>query len=168
MTYLESARDEFRRYKKLGEKAMAQVRSDADLHWAPDPESNSIAIIVKHIAGNMISRWTDFLTTDGEKATRNRDDEFVDDIQTREQILAAWERGWKCLFDALDPLTENDLQETVYIRGEAHSVVQAINRQIGHYANHVGQIIWIAKHLASDQWKSLTIPRGKSSDYLPR
>lgn len=168
MTFLESAHDEFRRYKRLGEKAIEQVRDDAGLRWSPDPESNSIAIVVKHIAGNMISRWTDFLTTDGEKPTRNRDFEFVDDLSSRAELLDVWERGWKCLFEALAPLTEADLQRTVYIRGEAHTVLQAINRQIGHYAYHVGQIVWIAKHLQSGSWNSLSIPRGKSADYSPR
>jgi len=159
MTFLQSADEEFRRYKKLAEKAIAQLPNEEDLHWQPDPESNSIAIIMKHIVGNQISRWTDFLTTDGEKPTRNRDNEFVDDVTSREQLLAHWEKGWMRLFDALAPLSENDLSKTVYIRGEALSVVQAINRQIAHYANHVGQIIWIAKHLSSENWKSLSIPR---------
>ena len=159
MNILESARDEFRRYKRLGEKAIAQVRTDADLHWSPDPESNSIAIIVKHLAGNMISRWTDFLTTDGEKPTRNRDGEFVDDIPSREQILEAWERGWKCLFDAVAALRDEDLPRIVHIRGEACTVLQAVNRQLGHYAYHVGQIVWIARHRAHEDWQSLSIPR---------
>lgn len=168
MKYLESALSEFRRYKSLGEKAIAQVTGAAQLHWQPDHESNSIAVIVKHISGNMISRWTDFLTADGEKANRNRDVEFIDDIKTRAELMAVWDRGWKCLFDALAPLTEDDLMKTVVIRAEPHSVLRAINRQMGHYAYHVGQIVFIAKHLRSDQWKSLSIPRGKSADYLPR
>jgi hypothetical protein len=159
MTYLESAIDELRRYRKLAERAMLQLRNDEDLHWTPDAESNSIAILVRHLAGNMISRWTDFLTSDGEKPSRQRDAEFVDDAASREQLLALWNRGWTCLFDALEPLRDEDLQKTVYVRGEALTVVQAINRQVAHYASHVGQIVWIAKHRESGNWKSLSIPR---------
>lgn len=166
MKYLDSAIDELKRYKRLGERAIAQL-ADADLHWQSNEESNNVATVVKHISGNMLSRWTDFLTTDGEKSNRNRDDEFVDDIRTRENLMSVWERGWKCTFDAIAALTEADLQKMVTIRGEDHSVVQAINRQICHYAYHVGQIVFIAKQRAAD-WKSLTIPKGKSADYMPR
>lgn len=165
--YLSDAIEEFRKLKKLAEEAMAQLEAD-NYHWQPDKESNSMAIIMKHLSGNMISRWTDFLTTDGEKPSRNRDDEFVDDVDSVEALMSAWERGWDCLFDALSSLREEDLTRTVYIRSEAHSVIKAINRQISHYANHVGQIVYISKHLKSDTWKSLTIPRGKSADYLPK
>jgi Protein of unknown function (DUF1572) len=166
LDYLESANQEFRRYKGLAEKAIAQI-SDDELHWQLDPESNSIAVIMKHISGNQLSRWTDFLVADGEKLTRNRDAEFHDDIKTREQLLEVWDEGWKCLFAATATLTEDDLVKTVTIRGEEHSVVQAINRQIGHYANHVGQIVYIAKHLRSADWKTLSIPKGQSANYRP-
>lgn len=166
MKYLESAAAELKRYRSLGEKAIAQL-SDEDLHWQPNEDSNSIATIVKHISGNMLSRWTEFLTTDGEKTNRNRDEEFVDDIQTRDQLMAVWDRGWQCTLAAIAALTEDDLYKTVTIRAEPHSVVQAINRQICHYAYHVGQIVFIAKQ-RSTAWKPLTIPKGKSADYLPR
>ena len=166
-SYLKDSVSLFRYYKMLGDKAMAQV-SDADLLVALDPESNSIAIIVKHLVGNMLSRWTDFLTADGEKPTRDRDSEFVAPPQTRAELLALWESGWKVAFDALAPLTEDDMSRTIRIRGEAHSVMQAINRQLAHYAYHVGQIVFIAKHLTSSRWSSLSIPRGKSSEFNSR
>jgi len=153
-------------YKKLGERAMAQC-SDENLFVAIDPESNSIAIIVKHMAGNMRSRWMDFLTTDGEKPDRNRDTEFEDAPQTRAALMELWERGWKYVFDALEPLNEEDLTRTITIRTEPHSVMQAINRQIAHYAHHVGQIVFLAKHLtarATGKWESLSIARGKSAE----
>jgi hypothetical protein len=157
----------FRQYKTLAEGAMAQVTDD-QLFTTLDPESNSIAIIVKHMAGNMRSRWTDFLTTDGEKATRNRDSEFVDPPTSREAVMAMWEEGWSCVFSALTPLTDADEQRTITIRGESHSVMQAINRQIAHYSMHVGQIIFLAKHLQSANWKSLSIPRNRSAEYNQR
>ena len=163
-SYLKDSVSLFRYYKMLGDKAMAQV-SDADLLVALDPESNSIAIIVKHLAGNMISRWTDFLTADGEKPSRDRDSEFVAPPQTRAELFAMWEKGWKAAFDALAPLTEDDMSRTIRIRGEAHSVVQAVNRQLAHYAYHIGQIVFIAKHVTSSRWTSLSIPRGKSSEF---
>lgn len=163
-SYIEDARAIFRHYKKLAEAAMAQV-SDADLTRTLDPEMNSIAIIVKHMSGNMLSRWTDFLTTDGEKPTRNRDIEFEDPPATRAELLAIWESGWSSLFRALDPLTESDLARTVRIRGEAHSVMQAINRQIAHLSYHCGQIILLAKHFQSSKWKSLSVPRNHSNDF---
>jgi uncharacterized damage-inducible protein DinB len=145
---------------------MAQCPDEA-LFITLDAESNSIAIIVKHMAGNMRSRWLDFLTTDGEKPDRNRDTEFEDPPQTRAQLSEMWERGWKYLFDALEPLTETDLTRTVTIRTEPHSVMQAINRQIAHYAHHVGQILFLAKHLTftkTGKWESLSVPRGKSAE----
>jgi hypothetical protein len=151
-------------YKKLGEQAMAQV-SDEGLAVKLDAESNSIAIIVKHLTGNMRSRWTDFLTSDGEKPDRNRDNEFRAAPQTRAEMMAAWESSWKIVFEALAPLTDADLVRTILIRNERHSVMQAINRQVAHYAYHIGQIVFVAKHLVSDRWASLTIPRDKSSDY---
>ena len=156
-----------RYYKRLGEQAMAQV-SDDDLTATLDAESNSITIIVKHLTGNMRSRWTDFLTSDGEKPDRNRDDEFRAASQSRAEMMAAWEASWKIVFEALTPLTEEDLGRTILIRNERHSVMQAINRQVAHYAYHIGQIVFIAKHLASDHWTSLTVPRGRSSDYNDR
>ncbi len=163
-SYLEDARTLFAYYKKLGERAMEQIADD-QLFLALDNESNSIAIIVKHVAGNMLSRWTDFLTTDGEKPNRNRDGEFEEPPGTRAALLAAWEGGWACLFAALDSLTEADLTRTVLIRGEAHSVMQAINRQLAHYPMHVGQIVLLAKHFAHDRWQSLSVPRKGSSEF---
>ena len=164
-SHLEDALGIFHTYKKMGEAAMAQV-ADEQLFATLDPESNSIAIIVKHIAGNMRSRWTDFLTTDGEKPDRNRDTEFEDAPATREAVMAIWDAGWRCVFAALEPLTEADLARTVTIRREPHSVTQAINRQIAHYACHIGQIVLLAKHYQSSQWRSLSIPRGKSAEFL--
>jgi hypothetical protein len=157
-SFLEDSLAVFRNYKKLAEGAMAQV-TDEQLFAALDPEANSIAIIVKHMTGNMRSRWTDFLTTDGEKPDRHRDTEFEDAPATREALLGLWEEGWELVFAALDPLSDADLGRTVTIRGEAHSVLQAIHRQIAHYACHVGQIILLAKHFQHAQWRSLSIPR---------
>jgi len=165
-SYVKDSIGLFHYYKKLGERAMAQC-SDENLFVAIDPESNSIAIIVKHMAGNMRSRWMDFLTTDGEKPDRNRDTEFEDAPQTRAALMELWERGWKYVFDALEPLNEEDLTRTITIRTEPHSVMQAINRQIAHYAHHVGQIVFLAKHLtarATGKWESLSIARGKSAE----
>ena len=166
-SYVQDSIDLFRYYKKLGERAMAQC-SDESLFAVIDAESNSIAIIVKHMAGNMRSRWTDFLTSDGEKPDRNRDTEFADAPKTRAALLELWERGWKYLFDALEPLTDGDLTRTVTIRTEPHSVMQAINRQMAHYAHHLGQIVFLAKHLtaeATGKWDSLSVPRGKSKAF---
>ncbi len=163
-SYLEDARALFAYYKKLGERAIAQV-SDDQLTLTLDDEANSIAAIVKHMAGNMRSRWTDFLTTDGEKPNRHRDSEFEEPPATRSALLATWEAGWACLFSALEPLTDQDLARTVTIRGEAHSVMQAINRQLAHYPHHVGQIILLAKHFAHDRWQTLSVPRRGSADF---
>ncbi len=146
---------------------MAQL-SDEQLQLAIDPESNSIAIIVKHLAGNMRSRWMDFLSTDGEKPDRNRDSEFEAPPATRAALMELWEAGWRCVFAALEPLEDSDLGRTVYIRNEPHSVMQAINRQVAHYSLHIGQIIFLAKHLQSSRWLSLSIPRGKSGDFNTR
>src|SRR5579884_3617782 len=157
----------FRQYKKLAEAAMAQL-SDEQLLAVMDAESNSVAIIVKHMAGNMRSRWTDFLTTDGEKPDRNRDTEFEAPPATRAELMALWDDGWKRVFTALEPLTDADLGRTVTIRGEAHSVMQAINRQVAHYSYHCGQIVFLAKHFRSREWRSLSIPRGHSSDFNRR
>jgi hypothetical protein len=157
----------FRYYKSLADRAITQVTGE-QLVAPLDDESNSIAIIVKHMSGNMVSRWTDFLSSDGEKPTRNRDLEFVDPPATREALLAAWESGWNALFSALEPLTEADLQRTVTIRGEAHTVMQAIHRQVAHYSYHCGQIVFLAKHLNHSAWKPLTVPRGASEDFNRR
>ncbi len=166
-SYLRESISWFRYYKKLAEGAMAQV-SDDQLVATLDPESNSIAIIVKHLAGNMKSRWTNFLTSDGEKPDRNRDSEFEGPPPSRAALLALWDDGWARVFAALEPLSDADLERQVFIRGEAHSVMQAINRQIAHYALHIGQIVFLAKHLAYDHWKSLSIPRRKSAEFNQR
>jgi hypothetical protein len=166
-SYLEDSLAVFRLYKRGGEAAMAQV-SDEHLRTVLDPEMNSIALIVKHMAGNMRSRWTNFLTTDGEKPDRNRDSEFEAPPATREALMKLWEQGWGYLFAALEPLTEADLNREVTIRGEPHSVMQAINRQVAHYSYHVGQIVFIAKHFQAEQWKSLTVPRKGSADFNAR
>jgi hypothetical protein len=166
-SYLTDSLDLFRYYKSLAEGAMAQV-SDGELLTALDGEANSIAVIVKHMAGNMRSRWTDFLTSDGEKPDRNRDTEFEDAPATRETLLALWEQGWQCVFSALEPISEADLRRAVTIRGEAHSVMQAINRQIAHYAYHCGQIVLLAKHFKHDDWKSLSVPRKQSAEFNRR
>lgn len=163
-SYLTDSIALFHHYKCLAERSMAQVADD-QLFLAVDVESNSIAILVKHMAGNMLSRWTDFLTTDGEKPTRHRDQEFVDPPATREALMDLWERGWQCVFDALQPLTDNDLSRTVTIRGEAHSVLQAINRQVAHYSYHAGQIVFLAKHLGHENWTALTVPRNQSQEF---
>jgi hypothetical protein len=165
-SYLQDSIGLFHYYKKLGERAMAQC-SDEALFITLDAESNSIAIIVKHLSGNMRSRWLNFLTTDGEKPDRNRDTEFETPASTRAELIEQWERGWKYVFDALEPLTEADLGRTVTIRTEPHSVMQAINRQVAHYAHHVGQILFLAKHLTftkTGKWESLSVPRGKSAE----
>ena len=163
-SYLKDSIEVFHYYKKLAERAMEQC-GDAQLFKSLDAESNSIAIVVKHMAGNMRSRWRDFLTTDGEKPDRNRDSEFEAPANSRTELMDQWNAGWKWLFDALEPLTDADLTKTVYIRGEAHSMMQAINRQIAHYSYHVGQIVFLAKHMSSDSWKSLTGPRKGSAAF---
>jgi uncharacterized damage-inducible protein DinB len=165
--YIEDSVELFRYYKKLAERAMEQV-TDEQLFATLDEEMNSIAVVVKHMVGNMRSRWTDFLTSDGEKPDRNRDSEFVDPPGTREALLASWEEGWARVFGALEPLSERDLGRTVTIRGEPHSVMQAINRQVAHYAHHVGQIVLLAKHFASDHWQSLSVPRNRSGAFNRR
>jgi hypothetical protein len=166
-SYLEDSIALFRHYKKMGEGAIAQV-NDAHLCTTLDPEMNSIALIVKHMAGNMRSRWTYFLTTDGEKPDRNRDTEFEAPPATRDAILKMWEEGWACVFAALESLSDADLSREVTIRGEPHSVMQAINRQIAHYSYHVGQIVFLAKHFQSEKWKSLSVPRKGSADFNQR
>ena len=166
-SYLLDSLDLFLYYKKLAERAMEQVR-DEQLFAVLDGEMNSIAVMVKHMAGNMRSRWTDFLTSDGEKPDRARDAEFVDPPATRSAVLAVWEEGWQCVFSALEALSEADLQRTVTIRGEAHSVMQAMNRQMAHYSYHCGQIVLLAKHFQHDAWKSLSIPRRESTEFTRR
>ena len=163
-SYLNDAITLLHYYKKLGERAIEQTPDEA-LTTVLDPESNSIAIIVKHLAGNMRSRWSDFLSSDGEKPDRNRDTEFEEPPRSREELLQMWEKGWGFVFAAFDSLTDADLARTVTIRSEPHSVMQAINRQLAHCAYHVGQIVHLAKHLAGDRWQTLTIPRGKSAEY---
>jgi Protein of unknown function (DUF1572) len=163
--YLDDALSSFRAYEKLAEKAIAQIK-DEEFFVTLDEESNSIAVIMKHMAGNMLSRWTDFLTSDGEKPDRNRDMEFViDENTTKAAVLAYWERGWQALFDALEQLSPQDFEKTVRIRGETHTIVQAINRQLTHYAYHIGQIVFLAKHFRSSEWKSLSIPRDRSAEF---
>jgi hypothetical protein len=163
-SFLEDSLALFRYYKKLAEDAMAQA-TDQELTTVLDGEMNSIALVVKHMAGNMRSRWTDFLTSDGEKPDRNRDSEFVDPPATREELRKMWDAGWACVFAALEPLTEADLGRSVTIRGEPHSVMQAINRQLAHYPYHCGQIVMLAKHFRGDHWKSLTLPKNKSAEF---
>jgi hypothetical protein len=163
-SYLEDCLALFRQYKGLAERAMEQI-TDGQLFATLDPESNSIAIIVKHLSGNMRSRWTGFLTTDGEKPDRRRDVEFIDPPPTRRDLLEAWEDGWKRLFETLESLSEEDLKRTITIRGEAHSAMQAINRQVAHYGLHVGQIVLLAKHFAGSGWKPVSVPRGQSAEF---
>ena len=163
-SYVKDSTSLFQYYKKLGENAIAQC-PDSGLVAQVDPESNSIGMIVKHLAGNMLSRWTDFLTADGEKPSRNRDAEFEDPPKNRTEILDLWDSGWKCVFTALAALSDADLTKTVTIRGEEHSVMQAINRQIAHYSYHVGQIVFLAKHFAGTNWKSLTVAKSKSQEF---
>ncbi len=161
--FLENARFEKRRLKQLAEKAVAQVENDSLLHHALDAESNSIAVLMQHLGGNLLSRWTRFLETDGEKPDRHRDLEFESSpVRTRRELLEIWDRGWSRCLSTLDSLTPNDLAKTVRIRGEEHSVPEAIQRQIVHTAYHVGQIVFLAKHLASARWTTLSIPRGES------
>ena len=162
--YLESSKKQFEYYKMLGDHTFSQLE-DEKLFWQYNDVSNSISIIVKHLWGNMLSRWTNFLTTDGEKEWRNRDAEFENDVSTRTDLIEKWEEGWKCLFDALNSLTNNDLKKEIFIRNQGHSVLEAINRQLTHYAYHVGQIVFIGKMAAGNNWASLSIPKGNSNSY---
>ena len=168
-SHLKDSIDLFQYYKKLAERAMEQC-SEEQLFATLDGESNSIAVVVKHMAGNMRSRFTDFLTTDGEKPDRHRDSEFEEPAKSREELMAQWESGWACVFGALEPLSDGDLTRTVMIRTEPHSVMQAITRQIAHYTYHIGQITFLAKHFAAEKgnWKALTIPRKQSAEFNAR
>jgi hypothetical protein len=162
--YLKSALRQFDYYRQLGEKAMAQLE-DRQLFLQLNEETNSIAIIVKHLWGNMLSRWTDFRTTDGEKPWRERDSEFVNDLDSRDALMLLWKEGWDCLFHALDSITDEDLDQIIYIRNEGHTIMEAINRQIAHYSYHVGQIVFLAKMLKNDGWQTLSIARNQSAGY---
>lgn len=163
-TYLESVRKQFLYYKTIGEKAMHQLAPE-QLFVMTNEDTNSIAMIVKHMSGNMLSRWTDFLTTDGEKEWRNRDSEFENDLQTPEQVWALWNQGWSCFLGALDSLSAEQLSEIIYIRNEGHTVMEALNRQLAHYPYHIGQMVFYAKQLKAKPWESLSIPRNASGSY---
>lgn len=163
--FIEETIKSFKGLKSNAEKAMEQL-SDPEMHYSKNEESNSIAIIMKHVAGNMISRWTDFLTTDGEKEDRHRDSEFIDEFKSRTELMAYWERGWKVTLDSLSALTEGDLEKTIYIRKEPHTVIRAMQRSLAHIAYHCGQIVYVAKELRGSDFKSLSIPRGESSKYV--
>lgn len=163
--HLQSTKKLFAYYKLLGEQSIAQLTEDTQIHWQPNSSTNSMAIIVKHLSGNMRSRWTHFLTEDGEKPWRNREAEFENDYATIEQMLTDWEAGWACLFNALEPLKAEDLGRIIYIRNEGHTVMEAINRQLAHYPHHVGQIVHIAKSIVAEQWQSLSIPKGGSAKF---
>lgn len=163
-SYLNSVRKQFQYYKCLGENTFDQL-SEEQLFWQPDQEVNSIAVIVKHMAGNMLSRWTNFLHEDGEKSWRDRDGEFENSFKTKEDIVMAWNQGWACLFDAINPIQDGDLESIVYIRNHGHTVTEAMNRQLAHYSYHVGQIVLIGKMLKKENWISLSIPKNKSLAY---
>lgn len=162
--FLDNARALFRYYRELGDKAFSQI-TDEHIHWHPSPESNSVAIIVKHLSGNMLSRFTDFLTEDGEKPWRDRDAEFENDFADKAEMIAAWNAGWECFFAAVDPLTEADLDRIVYIRNQGHTVLEALNRQLAHYPYHIGQLVFLCKILAGGDWQSLSIPKGGSQAF---
>lgn len=164
--FLENTIGVFANYRTLAEKSFAQLNEDKFFHYAPDAESNSIAIIMKHMAGNMISRWTDFLTTDGEKPTRNRDGEFIEGKETKDELIAYWNKGWDVFMTTLHSLKEEDVLKMVAIRGEGLTVTQALNRQTAHYAYHIGQIVYLAKHIKSSDWNSLSIPKNKSAEHM--
>lgn len=165
--YLSSIGKQFAYYKSLGEKAMEQL-SDEGLFWRYNEASNSVAVIVQHLAGNMLSRFTDFLHSDGEKPWRHRDSEFEDTLASRQAVIDRWEQGWRCLFDQLDSLREADLSRIVYIRNDGHTVLEALNRQLAHYPYHIGQMVFAAKLLQGEQWMSLSIPKNRSTDYNDR
>ena len=162
--YLSSVKFEFHRYKTMGEKTFVQLSED-DIHWKHQETDNSIAIIVKHIVGNMLSRWTHFLTEDGEKTWRNREMEFEAPYSSKKDMLTAWEKGWKCLFDALESITSSNFDSKVKIRNEEHTIIEAINRQLAHYSSHVGQLVFIGKMIKGSDWVSLSIPKGGSNAF---
>jgi hypothetical protein len=163
-SYLQSIIKQFEYYKGLGERTFNQL-SDGDIHWQYNSESNSIAIITKHIVGNMLSRWTNFLSEDGEKPWRKRDAEFEDTYTNKEDMFQAWEQAWACLFEAIHPLKGNQLEQIVYIRNQGHTVTEAINRQLAHYAYHIGQMVFLGKMIKAEKWDSLSIPKGQSTAY---
>lgn len=163
--YLKVVQERFNRVKDLGDKTITQLSED-NIHWFFNETSNSIAVIVKHLSGSMVSRWTDLLTTDGEKPYRNRDKEFKDDISSKQELITIWEKGWNTLFEALIRLEDEDLLKNIYIRGERHTVLEAIERHMAHYAYHIGQIVFIGKQLKGEKWENLSIPLGKSEEYL--
>ncbi len=163
-SYLSSIIKQFEYYKSLGDKTLNQLTFE-DIQWQSNEDSNSIAVMVKHIVGNMLSRWTNFLTEDGEKEWRHRDEEFIDSFKTNEDLIAAWESGWVCLFNAIKPLRNDDLERIIYIRNQGHTVTEAINRQLAHYSYHIGQMVFLGKLIKGDQWQSLSIPKGDSSTY---
>lgn len=165
MEYLKVVQERFQSVKSLGDKTIMQV-SEEDYRWALNETSNSIAVIVNHLSGNMVSRWTEFLTSDGEKPYRNREQEFEDIISSKQELIATWEKGWNTLFVTLNALKEEDLLKNIYIRGERHTVIEAIERQMSHYSYHIGQIVYIGKQLKGEKWESLSIPKGKSKEFL--
>jgi hypothetical protein len=162
--HIESAKKQFEYYKMLGEKTFQQLTED-QLFWQYNEETNSIGTIVKHIAGNMLSRWTDFLTTDGEKEWRNRESEFENDLHSRSTLLELWDKAWACIFSALDSINEENMGTEIYIRNQGHTITEAINRQLAHYPYHIGQIVFIGKMVLNEKWESLSIPRGNSAQY---
>ena len=163
-SYLKSLTKQFEYYKMLGEKTFEQIPEEK-LFWQLNKDTNSISTIVKHLNGNMLSRWTDFLITDGEKDWRKRDEEFINDIKTKEDLLSIWNEAWECLFNAINQLTEKDLEKEIYIRNMGHTVLEAINRQLAHYSYHIGQIVFLGKIINNKNWTSLSIPKGKSKEY---
>jgi hypothetical protein len=163
--FLSISIDRFEQLQSLGSKTLDQL-NDEQIHWSPDAESNSIAVIMQHLYGNMLSRFTDFLTTDGEKPDRHRDTEFVEQKLSLDELKKRWNEGWDCVFVAIRPLTNDDLEKEVFIRGESHTVMEAILRQISHYGYHVGQIVYIGKQIKGSEWHTLSIPRGKSGDFV--
>ncbi|WP_257348440.1 DUF1572 domain-containing protein [Pseudalkalibacillus decolorationis] len=163
--YLKVVQERCKSIKSLGDKTVSQLSED-NIHWTLNDGSNSVAVIVKHLSGNMVSRWSDFLISDGEKPFRNREQEFEDNISSKQELINIWEKGWAVFFEALSDLGEQDLLKKVYIRGESHTALDAIERQVAHYAYHIGQIVYIGKQLKGEYWESLSIPKGKSEEYL--
>jgi Protein of unknown function (DUF1572) len=163
--YLKVVQERFKSVKGLGDKTISQISED-DIQWILNQGSNSVAVIVKHLSGNMVSRWSDFLTSDGEKSYRNREQEFENNISSKQELITIWEKGWNILFETLNDLGEQDLLKYIYIRGESHTVLEAIERQMAHYAYHIGQIVYIGKQLKDENWESLSIPKGKTEEYL--